>query len=91
MDYKKINDSLKDLDGLRYSKKPIHRKVVNEITDDYGSQGDSNEIYEVYDIGLPDGLFIKLRLGSDSYGDDQRVTGLEFVKGKEKTVTVYEF
>ena len=82
MDFELINKHLKNISQLRNSK---------EIEGDYGDQGESNEIYEVYDIGLSDGLFVKIRLGSDSYGYNETVDGVEFVRGKEKKVTVYEF
>lgn len=90
MDYKKINEQTKDLLALRYSKKPVNRRVVNEIADDgYGSQGDSNEIYEVYEIG--EDIFIELKIGSDSYGDNERVTGFRFVKPIKKTIIAYDY
>ena len=92
MDYSKINKMLGDFNNLRHTSKCIHKNVVKKINDDgYGEQGESNEIYEVYDIGLPDGLFIKLQIGSDSYGYNEFVAGVQFVSGKEKKVTVYEF
>ena len=92
MDYKQINLKLKDFNSLRHISKPVHREVVKEIDNDgYGEQGESNEIYEVYDIGLPNGLFVKLQIGSDSYGHDDRVTGVTFVQAQEKKVTVYEY
>lgn len=91
MDYKKINEQLKDLSGLRNRLSPVHKEIVNEITEDYGNQGDSNEIYEVYDINLPDGLYIRLRIGSDSYGESEFVEGITFVKGKKKEIITYEF
>ena len=92
MDYTKINSKLKDLNNLRNANKPVHREVVFEINRDYdGDQGSSDEIYEVYDIGLDNGLFVKLEIGSDSYGREQFVVGVQFVQAQEKTIKVYEY
>lgn len=92
MDYKKINEKLGNLEELRNSLKPVHRKVNYEINSEYdGEQGASNDIDEVYDIGLSEGLFIKLNIGSNSYGYDEFVKGIEFVKAVEKTIKVYKY
>lgn len=92
MDYKKINEKLANLERLRNSSKPVHKKVNYEINSEYdGEQGASNDIDEVYDIGLDGGLFIKLKIGSDSYGHEEFVTGIEFVKAVEKTIKVYKY
>ena len=91
MDYKKINEILSDLSGLRNRSKPVHREVVNEVNGDYSSQGEAGESYEVYDVGLNEGMFIKLKISTDSYGDNESIDGIEFVKAKQKTVQVYEF
>ena len=90
MDYEKLNSVLKDLSTFRYQNKPIDRKVNYEV-DGYGEQGESNDIDEVYDIGLKDGFFLKINIGSDSYGSHEFVRGLQFVKPKEKIVTIYEY
>lgn len=91
MDYKQLNDKLKNLSTLRHSSKLVHKEVVNEVDGDYGSQGEQGLTYEVYDIGLEAGMFVKLSITTDSYGDNESISGLEFVQGKEKKVTVYEF
>lgn len=87
MDYKKLNEMLIDLRRLR-RQTPIEKLVVKELYGE-GSQGDSNEIYEVYPIDGSD-LFIKLRISSDSYGDNEFVDGIQFVQPTQKTVTNYE-
>lgn len=80
MDYKKINESTKSLSSLRNRGKKVHSE-----TDEDG------EIFEVYDIGLENGLFIKLEITEDSYGEYQYVCGFEFVQAVKKEVIVYEY
>ena len=93
MDYKKINELLKSISSTtyKYRNNVVHEEVVNEVNGDYASQGENGESFKVYDVGLPDGLFLKVTTITDSYGYNEAVGGVEFVKGKEKKVTVYEF
>ena len=88
MDYKKLNEVLKNLDTLRYSKEALHKEVIKEVNGGYEELG---EFYEVYDVGLQNGVFMKVQYLTDSYGDNERVGGVEFVKAKEKTVTAYAY
>jgi len=56
-----------------------------------GNQGDYNEKFIFYKHpGLPEGVFMKETWQSDSYGCNEAITQIEFVKGKEKTITVLE-
>lgn len=82
MNYKKINDKLKNLALIR-SGKAIYEKTKG---DEYGS-----ETVEVYDIGLEDGLFVRFTVTSDSYGENEAVSGVEFVKAQKKEVVIYEY
>lgn len=87
MDYKKINEKLKNLDNFRYESKPVFTNEPNSV-------GEEETIYnweEVYDIGLEDGMFVKLNIQTNSYGYDESIVGLEFVQAQEKKVTVYEY
>jgi hypothetical protein len=88
MDYKKLNEILGSLRALRRKQTPVETIVVNELAGE-GSQGEENEIYEVYSIPDSD-MFIKLRISSDSYGDNEFIDGITFVKPQQKTVTNYE-
>lgn len=88
MDYKKINEKLKDLEGFRNSNTPVFKNVVKEIDYNYARQGESNEIYEVYDLGLENGLFVKLEIGSDSYGEEWY--GYKEVTKTTKTISIWE-
>ncbi len=88
---KSLNKILKDLHSIRNSGKRVERIVVKDLSEyDGGSQGDSSEIYEVYPIEGEENLFIKLEIGSDSYGCNEYVSGIQFVQPTERTVTCYE-
>jgi len=84
MDYTKLNEVLKDLNGFRYNNKKniITENVVN--SDDEGGW----ESYEIYPF---DGdVLIKLKIVANSYGTEQFVDGIEFVMATEKTISTYE-
>ena len=83
MDYSKLNEALKNLNGFRYkNKKNI---ITEEIIDDNDEGG--WESYEVYP--LEEGLFIKMKIVSNSYGTEMFVEGVEFVRATEKTINIY--
>jgi hypothetical protein len=62
------------------------------IPDSYeGSQGDYNETFEFYQHPeMPKNMFLKVTMHTDSYGDNDFIYELQFVEGKEKTITIYE-
>ena len=97
MDYKTFNNLFPDgFTQFRWKNrdKKIDDEVIKDINalyDGEGMQGDSSEIHEIYDMGLKDGLFVKLVINTDSYGDNEYVDNVQFVQGKEKTITVYEY
>ena len=78
MDYKKINEVTKDLWNIQ-SGKLMHR-----------DKNEDSDRFEVYDVGLKNGLFIKIKIVEDSYGQSH-IEGLEFVQAQEKVVIVYEY
>ncbi len=86
-----INKALKDIYTLRFNSK--YKKVSSSKTDNcnngYGSQGEYDEIQEVYDLNY-EGLFLKLTLTTDSYGNNETISSIQLVKPTTKTVTVYE-
>jgi len=58
---------------------------------DDGNQGEYNEKIIYYKHpGLPEGVFMQEIYQTDSYGYDYSLTEVNFVKGKEKKVTVFE-
>lgn len=85
--YKQLNEALRDLAALR-RKSRIERTVVKEL-DGEGDQGESGLSYEVCSTPI-EGLFVKLTINTDSYGDNEFVAGVEFVQPIQKTVTNYE-
>lgn len=86
-----LNTILADLDDFRYKNKSKLKQtnVVKEIDGD-GEQNESGLSFEVYPFPGIENLYVKLRITTDSYGDNEAVTGIEFVKPTEKVVTVYE-
>jgi len=52
-------------------------------------QGEYDEFDEIYKSPI-DGIFIKLRVQTDSYGNNENVVGIEFVQAKQKVVDTYE-
>jgi hypothetical protein len=65
-----------------------HQGVPN---DGEGNQGEYNETIKYYQHpGLPEGIFMQEVYHTDSYGDGQSIDSIMFVKGKAKTITVYE-
>jgi len=87
MDYKTLNSVLKDLRKLRRTTK-LASDVVRKI-DENGEQGEEGLSYEIYPLPI-NGIFIKLTITTDSYGNDERVSGVEFVRPLQKTITNYE-
>ena len=81
MDYKKVNENLKNFFSLRTGKKPVFKQIPGEYETGF---------IEVYDIGLPDGLMAKLTIEIDSYEHQEYISGVEFVRGREKTIISYE-
>jgi hypothetical protein len=79
MDYKLLNEKLNDLDTLRRTKVE-KSKVENEDC--------MPEWYEV--CPFDEDTFIRLKVRMDSYGENESVVGIEFVKPKQVTTTNYE-
>jgi len=90
MDYKKLNKLLEDLQQFRHtnSSKLVERITISEVDKEYGSQGDTSVYHEVYPF---DGeMFIRLTINTDSYGYNEFINGIQFVKPIQKTVTMFE-
>ena len=86
---------LKDLQDLLTNKQKYFQSEVKGETPipegRDGSQGDYNETFRFYKHpGLPEGVFMRETYHSDSYGYNQSLNSVEFVKGREKTITVFE-
>ena len=90
MDYNRLNKQLEDLQVFRHTNRTrlVERITLKEIDSDYGSQGDTSVYHEVYPF---DGeMFIRLTINTDSYGYNEFVNGIQFVKPIQKTVTMFE-
>lgn len=92
MNWKELNKLLSNLKGLRHG--AVSKQVV-KVLDSEGNQGESGLSFEVYKLANikdenGDDIYIKLRIETDSYGDNEFVAGLEFVKPIIKTVTDFE-
>jgi hypothetical protein len=90
MDYNQLNKLLEDLQQFRHTNnsKLVERITLKEIDHDYGSQGDTSVYHEVYPF---DGeMFIRLTINTDSYGYNEFINGIQFVKPIQKTVTMFE-
>jgi hypothetical protein len=88
MNYTKLNELLKNLETYRYNQKRLQKDVVKEITGEI--QGEEGLWFEVYKLDFEEDLYIQLEIRTDSYGECERIVGIQFVKPTEKTVTVFE-
>jgi len=72
----------------RISSKDGHRGVPDGGE---GYQGEYNERFEFYrHPDMPENVFLQITYQSDSYGDNESIYEMKLVKGREKTITVYE-
>ena len=91
MNYKLINEALKDISELRW-KHPKFKKVSDSKIDNLRggeSEGEYDELIEVYSLGEDD-LHLKLVLRTDSYGDNEYVHSIQIVKPIVKQATDFE-
>lgn len=79
MDFKKINEVLRNLDYLKRNYEIVDRDMSAQ---QYGNK----EGYEIYKV---DDLYVKLIYNINSYGSDEFI-GLAFVKPREVIVSNYE-
>ena len=94
MDFKQINEILTDLSVIRRDTKKykkISTEEIYKIRNQYGDgeQGAEGQSFEIYSTPM-DGVFVKLDVRTDSYGDNEFVHGLTFVKPKEQIVQIFE-
>lgn len=86
---------LKDLQDLlknksKYRQNEVQGHIGVGQSED-GVQGEYNEKFIYYKhLGLPEGVFMRETYTTDSYGYDYSLTNVEFVKGKERKITVFE-
>ena len=74
MDYTKLNAKLANLNSLRRG---------TPVAKTHAEDGDSwTEVYP-----FDEGIFVKLNICQDSYGENEYIEGLQFVKPEIKQVT----
>lgn len=61
------------------------KKIFNSSKTPVDRQGG----FEVFDLGLENGYFLKVEYEEDSYGGEERIVGFQFVKKTEKKVVTY--
>jgi hypothetical protein len=90
MDYKRFNETFKDLETFRHTNPLIERTTEYEMNDSYGDgvQGESNIYHEIYTWDSE--MYIRLTINTDSYGCNEFVNGIAFVKPIQKTVSSFE-
>jgi hypothetical protein len=89
MDYKKLNEVLKNLETFRYDQKRLEKNIVKEINGD-ADRREEGLWFEIFKLDFEDDLYIQLEIRTDSYGDVQRIVGIQFVRPTEKVVKVFE-
>lgn len=56
-----------------------------------GCQGEYNETFKFYKhSGLPNNMFLRETYHTNSYGNEDSLVKIEFVKGVEKQITIFE-
>ena len=92
MDYKQFNETFGNLVNFRYQNrsKMIERITIHEMDNSYGegSQGESNIYHEIYSWDSE--MFIRLTINTDSYGSNEFINGIAFVKPIQKTISSFE-
>lgn len=88
IDIKTINKVLSNIDSIRYSETPIFKQGLKGVEECCGGGG---EWVEVFDLGLPDKWLVKLTIGTDSYGDNEFITGIQIVRETQKQTVTYEY
>jgi hypothetical protein len=94
MELKLINEVLADLSYPQGIKGVSLLDKVNtkERPDMQGGeplQGGYDEYYKVFKLPV-EGVFLKLTYRTDSYGDNDSLHSIQFVKETQKKVTIYE-
>lgn len=86
-DYKTINEILSNLSSIKSNKD--FTRVVNNYTTEGEYEGSYSEYINVYKYKDTD-IFIKITTRTDSYGDNESVHSVQFVKPIVKQVTDFE-
>lgn len=88
MNLNKLNELFSDFKKLRKSGYKQSTEVIRAIQDE-GIMGDEGISYEIYQIPNFEFL-IKLKIVTDSYGNNESVAGIEFGISVEKVIKGFE-
>lgn len=92
MDYKQFNEIFANLNQIRYGRNPwikVTAEIEYEISGG-GEQGRQGVRYEVYECPFDSEVYLRFTITTDSYGDNEQISGIQFVKAAEKTIKTYE-
>ena len=86
MDYKKLNEVFKNLRNIK-----LEKVSTNQSDNFYQEkhQGEEGERIDIYELGFDD-LFLKVVTVSDSYGNNELIDSIQFVKPILKQVKDFE-
>lgn len=91
MELKQINKLLSNLTNPdRTLCAFIEKRTVKEIEDEDGEQGEEGNFFMYYKILSEENLYMEVEYYTDSYGDNESVRKVQFVKSSPKTVIVFE-
>jgi len=86
---KDLQDLLKNKSKYKMQEKTGHIGIPDDYSE--GNQGEYNETIIYYKHpGFTEGVFMQETYHTDSYGNNEHLVDIQFVKGKEKKVTIYE-
>lgn len=92
MDYKQFNEIFANLNQIRYGTSPwikLTTEIEHEIRGG-GDEGRQGVSYEVYGCPFDSEVYLRFTITTDSYGDNEQISGIQFVKVTEKTIKTYE-
>ena len=85
-----LNDLLKNKNKYFVKEEKGYQGVPSNNYD--GIQGEYNETFKYYrHPEFPENLFMREVWHTNSYGDYDMIVKIEFVEGKKRQITVYEF
>jgi hypothetical protein len=94
MQLSQINDLLTNVKNPNKTKlKLVKKEITTPLEKDsygYTPQGSSEEYSNIYEVIGEDNLYLKLSFETDSYGDNDSLVSIQFVKAKQVTVSSFE-
>ncbi len=90
MDYKALNEVLSNINHFRRTFTRVDLIDISKVDESYPIQGHVGEVHEIYEMPGTDDAFIKFIFVTDSYGSNEYLSGIQFVKPATKTITTYE-